>query len=367
MNTGMRFLAAVCALAVLGCESPVDPVPLRAPLTELPADLAAIPFAAQGRTSAPYIMLEIRQVGGFSGFVIVNGYGQPVWFFRANNPFSFTQRSNGNFVFLDSDRGLIEVNVDGQIVRELPQEPRPGRRIHHDILATERNTVLLVAEDWQMWRDTLLNGEAIWEWSPESGTVQKRWSALDHLDPALDWGPQSVRTNWLHANAISRGPHGNTVMSLRARDQVISIAPNLQSIEWKLGGAAATLPVDDPFSGQHTAAEISPGRVLLFDNGFARTTEPYSRAAEYQITGQRARKVWEWRPTQDNWARLMSSARRLPNGNTLVGFGRARNQQEGSTGPIEVYEVTNAGTVVWHLMVGGTVNSIYRATPLFRF
>jgi hypothetical protein len=362
-----RVLAIVCPLIPSACDSPVDPVPLHAPLAEMPADLAAIGFAAQGRPSAPYTMLEIRQVGGFSGFVIVNGTGQPVWFFRANNPFSFTQRSNGNFVLLDVDRGLLEVSVHGQIVRELPQEPRPGRRAHHDITATPRNTILLIAEDWRMWRDTLLNGEAIWEWSPESGAVEKRWSALAQIDPATDWGPLSVRSNWLHANAISRGPRGNTLLSLRARDQVISIAPDFQSIDWKLGGAPATLPVDDPFSGQHTAAEIANGRVLLFDNGFARSNERYSRAAEYEITGQRARKVWEWRPAQDNWARLMSSARRLPNGNTLIGFGRARNQQEGSTGPIEVFEVTRSGAVVWHLTVGETVNSIYRATPLFRF
>ena len=39
----------------------------------------------------------------------------------------------------------------------------------------------------------------------------------------------------------------------------------------------------------------------------------------------------------------------------------------GSTGPIEVYEVTQAGEVAWHLEVGGAVSSMYRATPLFEF
>jgi hypothetical protein len=362
---GRQLPVAACALAALACESPVELA--RPPLADLPADLAAVGFAAQGRPSAPYTMLEIRQVGGFSGFVMVNGAGQPVWFFRANNPFSFVQRRNGNFVFLDVERGLLEVNVDGRIVRELPQEPRPGRRIHHDMLATARNTILFLAEDTRLWRDTLLSGEALWEWSPESGALERRWSAHDQLDPGTDWGPQSLRSNWLHANAIARGPRGNIVLSLRARDQVISIAPDFESIEWKLGGTAATLPVDDPFSGQHTAAEVSPGRVLLFDNGFARAGAQYSRAVEYDIAAQGAHKVWEWRPAQDNWSRLMSSARRLPNGNTLIGFGRAKNQSEGSTGPIEVFEVTRAGMVVWHLSVGAGVQSIYRATPLFQF
>ncbi|MGH7468958.1 MAG: hypothetical protein ACRENP_13470 [Longimicrobiales bacterium] len=94
---------------------------------------------------------------------------------------------------------------------------------------------------------------------------------------------------------------------------------------------------------------------------------PNSRAAEYEIAPQLARKVWEWRPAPDDWACLMSSTRRLPNGNTMIGFGRARSEQEGSTGPVQVYEVTRSGAVVWHLRVGAAVNSMYRATLVFRF
>ncbi|MGH7460897.1 MAG: aryl-sulfate sulfotransferase [Longimicrobiales bacterium] len=361
----LRLLIISIVLVVCGCDSPTEP--LRTALADLPPDLAAVALQTEGRPSAPYTMLELRQAGGFSGYVTINASGQPVWYQRSNSPFSFTRRANGNFVLLDTDRGLIEVNAAGDTVHTLEQQARPGRRIHHDAVATARNTILFIAEDWQMWRDTLLNGEAVWEWSPESGTVQKRWSALTHLDPASNWSAQSVRTNWLHTNAISLGPRGNIVLSLCALDQVISVSADYQRLEWSLGGPGATRAVDDPFSGQHTATEIAPGRVLLFDNGYGRTSAPYSRAAEYEIGAQTGRKVWEWRPAPDNWARLMGSARRLPNGNTLVGFGRARGQQEGSTGPIEVFEVTQTGTVVWRVRVGDAVNSMYRATPLFDF
>ena len=360
-----RIKLAVIIVALCGCESPSEV--LRPRIVELPADLAAAQIQTEGRASAPYTMLELRQGDGFSGFVSVNRAGQPVWFLRSSNPFSFTRRANGNIVVLDTERGLIEVNMSGETVRELPQQARPGRRIHHDAVATEHNTILFIADDWQMWQDTMLAGEAVWEWSPESGTVEKRWSAFTHLDPARNWGPQSTRSNWLHANAISLGPRGNVVLSLRALDQVISIAPDFRTLEWSLGGSGAAVTVDDPFSGQHTAAELGTGRVLLFDNGFARANAPYSRAAEYEISGQHARKVWEWRPPTDNWARLMGSARRLPNGNSLITFGRARNPSEGSTGPIEVYEVTHSGSVVWRLHVSDAVNSMYRATPLFSF
>ena len=82
---------------------------------------------------------------------------------------------------------------------------------------------------------------------------------------------------------------------------------------------------------------------------------------------QTAQKVWEWRPPTDNWSGLISSARRLPNGNTLVAFGLQANATAGWTGPIEVFEVTEAGEVAWHLVISGAVQSMYRATPLWEF
>ncbi len=367
---GARVRAALAAwpvLAVAACgDSPTEPR-LRPPI-EPPPDLAAVTFTAQGRPTAPYVLLEISHGDGFRGFVAVNAGGQPVWFFRTEGgPVGFTRRQNGNFVFLDNARGLLEVTVEGEVVRELPQAARPGRFIHHDVVATPHNTILFIAEDVQPWHDAPLTGEAIWEWTPETGAVVKRWSSFDHLDPDVDRGPRSRPEDWLHANALHIGPRGNVLVSFHFLDQVVSIAPGFGGLEWRLGGVNATLPVDDPFSGQHTPAEVGPGRVLLFDNGYAREAERYSRAIEFELDGGSARKVWEWRPARDNWARIISSARRLPNGNTLVAFGTAENAALGTTGPIEVYEVTRAGDVVWHLELGGQVGAMYRATPLFDF
>ncbi|HEX7049395.1 MAG TPA: aryl-sulfate sulfotransferase [Longimicrobiales bacterium] len=363
----MIAIAAGAALAPIACgDAPLAPeLP---PLTELPPDLANVSFAAEGHPTAPYALLEIRQSEGFRGFVAVNAAGRPVWFFRTTgSPSGATRRANGNFVFLDHERGLVEVTMEGQVVRELAQEARPGRFIHHDVTATPRNTVLFIAEDTRPWRDTVVTGTAIWEWSPERGSVVQRWSSFDHLDPDVDWGPRSGPSDWLHANSLSIGSRGNILLSMHFLDQVISITPDFGALEWRLGGVRATITVDDPFSGQHSATETEPGHILLFDNGFAREDTRYSRAVEYELGEATAHKVWEWRPERDNWARVISSARRLPNGNTLVAFGTQRDPALGSTGPIEVYEVTRDGEVVWHLLLGGEISSMYRATPLFAF
>src|SRR5690606_34205818 len=256
----------------------------------------------------------------------------------------------------DSGRGLVEVRPDGKVVRELTRESA-GTDIHHDVTVTPQNTVLFISTDVQSPNGTAITGEAIREWLPESGTVVKRWTSFDALDPDVDRSTRSTDDDWLHANSIALGSRGNILLSLHFLDQVISIAPGFDGIEWRLGGVNADIVVDDPFSGQHTAQEVAGGNILVFDNGFDRA-EPYSRAVEYDPSG---RLVWEWRPERGNWARVISGARRLPNGNTVVAFGTPADSPPGSTGPIEVYEVTRAGEVVWHLEVGGDVRSMYRA------
>jgi hypothetical protein len=362
----MVVVRSVLALALLGplisCDDP--PTGPRAPIPDLPADLAAVEFSAAGRPTAPYTMLEIRHEDGFNGFVAVNGDGRPVWYFRTTGgPSGFTRRGNGNLVLLDSERGLVEVTPAGDVVSELSQEERPGRRMHHDVIATPHGTVLFLAEERRFIGEDTVTGDGVWEWVPETGAVDRRWTAFDHLDWDHDRGTRSRADDWLHANSLHLGPRGNLVVSLHFLNQVISIEAGFTGLEWRLGGTRATIPVGDPFSGQHTAQEVSDGRVLLFDNGFEREVERYSRAAEYSIGS--GTKAWEWRPERDNWARVISGVRPLPGGHALVTFGTPEGRPAGSTGPIEVYEVSRAGDVVWHLQLGGAVSSNYRATPLF--
>jgi hypothetical protein len=165
----------------------------------------------------------------------------------------------------------------------------------------------------------------------------------------------------VHGNALSIGPRRNILFSAHHWNQIISITEDWQRIEWRMGGTNATLPVSaaDAFSGQHTAREVAPGRIVLFDNGVDRGG--YSRAVEFTQDGSMARTLWEWRSTPANYASAVGSARRLANGNTLVAFGMAQGLA-GSTGPTEVYEVSATGAVVWHLIV--RTQTMFRAEPL---
>jgi hypothetical protein len=339
--------------------------PQRGQLTtdSLPSDLAALRFTALGSPSFRLAMLELRGEP-FAGYVIVDQDGAVVWY-RRGTAESFTRRANGNFVLLDRNPGLTEIRPDLTVVAELPASG--SIEMHHDVIATPDNSLLFLSLDTLTFDGNLWTGDAIWEWRPEEATVVRRWSAWDFLSPATDLGPKSSSGDWLHANSLALGSRGNVIISLPAFNQIVSIAPDFQSLEWRLGGPNASVALDQSgeFWFQHTAAEITPGRVLLFDNGRDRPTGRFSRALELELDLENgsATTAWEFRPQPDIYAPIVGSARRLDNGNTVVDFGTAQGVVDGS-GPMSVYEVTPDGWVRWILRIEGADRVNYRATPL---
>ena len=342
----------------------------------LPQGLYELDITAEGTPSVPFTMLALGSERSQSWFVMVDAMGDIVWYMEANGgAAAWTRLGDGRFVLQDANGGLTAVTPDGVPTAVLAQEVMPastgpgaGTRIHHDVVANSDHSVLYLARTEHVVDDTTWVGEQIREWTPSTGADVLKWDARDFLDPKTDRGPRSQPGDWVHANALNVTPSGNVLVSLHYLDQVISIPRDFSGIEWRLGGPGSTfeVPADARFSGQHTAAEVGPSRVLMFDNGFAREGgELFSRALELELDSdaRSARVAWEFRPQPDNFARIISSARRLPNGNTLVGFGTSAGQMETSTGPVEVYEVTPAGDVAWHLVVGGA-RQVYRATPV---
>jgi hypothetical protein len=332
---------------------------------DLPADLKAIKITASGTLSPQYALLHLFAEKGYKGYALIDGSGRIVWHYRTKDyPFGADRRKNGNFVFMDKGAGLVEVDRTGRIVHELKQRD-PENEMHHAIVVTPRDTVLYVTFDTQDFAGKRLKGEAIWEWNPDTGEDIKRWRSWDFMDPALD---RSARTagEWLHANSLHVGPGGNILLSFHYINQVISIAPDWKSVQWRLGGVRGTIavPHDQQTSAQHTAAEIAPNRLLMFDN---RTDlqPPYSRAVEYLIDGDTAKQVWQWQAPNSNYASAVSSARRLPNTNTLISFGMEKGRN-GSSGPTEAYEVASDGAIKWHVVVEG-VMTLFRVEPVNSF
>ena len=155
-----------------------------------------------------------------------------------------------------------------EVVEEMPFTAIDGAGVHHDIAPLDETRVAIIARDRRMVGETEIAGEGVWVWDMESGEVEQVWSAWDHFDWEEDRTDRSRPGDWLHANALSVGPRGNLIMSLHYVNQVISIAADFQSLEWRLGGVNPTIAVapEDQFTGQHSAWEFPDNRVLLFDN-----------------------------------------------------------------------------------------------------
>ena len=337
----------------------------------MPAALAQTQFSVTGRATEPLLMVQLN--GEFRGVAIIDRSGTPVWWWSTQGaPQGYARRANGNFVINDAGYGIFEVSPDGHVVHALEGVGHPDLApfTHHEVLVTPANTVLFLAQDRRTVSDTTLTGDAIWEWSPEAGTVIRHMSVFDFLDPALDVGTHSTGTDWVHANSLAWGNHGNLILSLNWLNQVVSIAPKYAGLEWRLGGRGSTFAVasDAIFAGQHTAQQLSNGNVLMIDDGRDREEpERYSRALEVALDTmtRRARRAWSFSPEPSIYAPYVGSARRLANQNTVVHFGMVRGYS-GASGPVATYEVNPRGEVVWRLGISalGGIGLSYRGEPI---
>jgi hypothetical protein len=159
------------------------------------------------------------------------------------------------------------------------------------------------------------------------------WSVrLDEvLDPKLDpLAPLERRIEWTHTNSICEDPDGTRVLfSCKNASRVGIIDKATRQLTWRFGH-----PVT---SGQHHARFLPGGNVHIFDNGLRREGLVHSRVIEVEPATSKI--VWEYQanPPFAFFSPHVSSADRLPNGNTLV--------CEGVSG--RIFEVTRRGETVW--------------------
>jgi len=188
------------------------------------------------------------------------------------------------------------------------------------------------------------------------------WSSFDHF--AITDTTVSLlnsRIDYVHCNSIEQDTDGHLLLSSRGMDEVTKINGESGDIIWRLGGknnefqfVNAIAAEDVEFIKQHDSRRAANGNITLFDNRLGASN--YSRVVEYQLDEDNkiATLVWEYRNTPDIHGHIMGNAQRLPNGNTLIGWG---------SGHPAVIEVKRDGTKVLELCMPLNMVS-YRA---FRF
>ncbi len=237
---------------------------------------------------------------------------------------------------------IMELNWDSEIVWQYKDEAQ-----HHDFSRTASgNTLVLgwdpVPEDMTSLvkggqPGTELNGRIYSDYIHEvssDGRIVWEWHAYQALDVDVDiLCPLHERHEWTHANTCTALPDGNILTSFRHLNTIGIIDRKSGEWAWKLR--------DIRLGHQHDPSLLDNGNILVFANGYHdMDAHPSSKVIE--IDPNTNEFVWEYR-SRPGWefaSHFISSAQRLPNGNTLI--------CEGSTG--RLFEITQTCDIVWEFI-----------------
>jgi len=191
----------------------------------------------------------------------------------------------------------------------------------------------------------------------QNKNVVFQWRSWDHFQ-ITDATHENLRAHsidYVHGNAIELDNDGNIIISSRHMDEITKIDRQTGQIIWRMGGENNQFTfINDPigFSHQHAIRILDNGHFTLFDNGNFHNP-PFSRAVEYIVDEhtKTVSLVWQFRHTPDIYGSAMGFVQRLPNGNTLIGWGYANPALD---------EVKPDGTVLYEISMAPGVYS-YRA------
>jgi Arylsulfotransferase (ASST) len=243
-----------------------------------------------------------------------------------------------------------------------------GNTDGHDGFIDTHGNIWLIDIENNTVADTGPKDDIIQEQSPQ-GKVLFQWDSAKYLEPAETVEPPSS-PDYAHLNSISLMSNGDLLASFRDMDQIVEIATSAHNgfkvgdIVWRLGGRNSTFQFAADDGGpcaQHDASQLPNGDILLFDDGSEdingspllcinpadrsgpTIARPQSRVDEYSLnqTTHVATLAWSYQSADNREGVFGGSAQRLPNGNTLIGWGG---------GPTTLAtEVDSSRNVVWEL------------------
>ena len=359
-----RALAAAAALFALGpARSQADPLPPDFP--QIHATQPGIP--APGRIFLSSFSQSDPSAPSY--LMILENDGTPV-FHRRLPPraFDFKLQPDGRLTYFDPTfEGFYALDSTYTVVDSF-QCGNGLTTDFHDLLVLPNGHALLMSYDTRIMDlspfdpkglpNAEVVGLAIQEIDRAKNVVFE-WKSWDHFDVTDATGISlgARRVDYVHGNSLDLDRDGNIILSSRSLNEITKISRTTGDVIWRLGGKRNQFRFREKseFSRQHSARVVGEGRILLYDNGNFRTP-PASRAVEYEIDESQmtVKQVWEHRHAPDVFGAFSGSVQRLPNGNTLIGWG--------STTPT-MTEVDSRGEVVHELTFDPGVFS-YRA---FRF
>jgi hypothetical protein len=298
-------------------------------------------------------------IGGFTGaggsttyanyVIVADNKGKPLAYKRIGllvNPFDYMFKVDPTGLYSYIDRTPTETNIRivDSTFKQVDTYPKgnPAAASHADFLLLTNGHALVLyfdAKTIDMSKIVLggypaatVMGNLIQEFDINKNVVFQ-WSSFDYL-PITDTYEDTlaVSFDYSHANTVSLDNDGNILLSNRHMSEITKVDRTTGDVIWRMGGKKNQFtfinehPENAPlyFSYPHHIQRLANGNIIFFDNGNQRKTK-YSRVVEYRLdeTNKTATLVWEYRHTPDIYASAQGSVQRLPNGNTLIGWGDA--------------------------------------------
>ncbi|MEA2375119.1 MAG: hypothetical protein QOD53_1582 [Thermoleophilaceae bacterium] len=358
----------------------------------LPPDFPAWTVERHGTPQARWYVMA-PQLPGHGGFVaIFDAHGAPVWWRRSPSadvmPWDAKLLGHGLLAWATNfgdhfgvrQESAYEAHaLNGRLVRRIRTSGSPtdvhdlqpmGNGHFLGLTYRRRENVDLSAYGGQE-HATVFDGE-VQELTP-GGKVVWRWNSRDRISPSetsrawwyypefADSHPPAERGYDLqHLNSVE--PDGNgVVVSGRHVNAVYRIDRATGRVDWKLGGSyvagesltVVPAPSGPLLGGQHDARVLADGTLTVFDNRSRTGGAPAAKRFRIDPVARTAKLIETVTEPDVPEAEWGGSARRLPGGNWVIGWG----------GTNLVTEQTATGAVVLALRFGGDYVT-YRAQPL---
>ena len=340
--------------------------------SSLPIDFPKIRIGISNNPSNGFLFLSPAKGNTLSYLMILNNRGIPI-FYRKKPDVAlvyFKPQANGLLTYYDTEKNFFYALDSSYAVVDSFMAGNGYPTDFHELLITQDNHAYLIIYDVQKVRmDTIVTGGldtanvvgCIIQEIDSNKNVVWQWRSWDHFNITdandfVDLTDSNIV--YCHTNSIEIDQDGNIVISSKRMDEITKIDKATGNIIWRLGGKKNQFTfTNDNFEilQQHDARILANGNLLLFDNGLF-TNRIFSRAVEYELNttdvlNLNANKIWEFRNTPDEFSRVMGSIQRLPDGNTLIGWGSSSKTPYTDDDWRTITEVTPGGIKTFEMFI----------------
>jgi hypothetical protein len=273
--------------------------------------------------------------------LILDNNGDPVYYRRLEESrggivADFKKQPNGLLTYFDPSVGYY-LALDGhyQVVDSYRAgNGYPTTDLHELLLLPNGNALLTIYDTQVVDMSKVVSGGnpaaqvigLVIQELDSSKNVIFEWRSWDHFQ-LTDSSEDLTRPviDYVHGNAIEVDFDNNLLISSRSLDEITKINRQTGNVIWRLGGKKnqfTFLNGIPQFFEQHDIRRLPNGHITLFNNR-ADHVSVYSAAEEYVLNenNKTISLFWQYRNTPDVYSLAMGNLQRLPNGNSLIGWG----------------------------------------------